>query len=274
MKPLQIGVCTWSLHMPDIKDALRAVRDELGLPLIHFGIFDESWRDPDTVVRTVTDSGLEVSAVCVGFAGEDYSTIQVIASTGGYVPDEHFEERYAKTLGVADIAQRLGADQLTVHMGFVPSNHKDPKYAVVVERARRIADELKSRGLLLVMETGQEEPHELVAFMNDVGRDNLGVNFDPANMILYGIGDPLEAIPVLKDRIVHVHMKDATWSAKPREEWGTEVVLGTGEANIEQIVSKLRAIGYKGPLPIEREAGTQRVADIEEGISLLKSLVG
>ncbi len=255
MKPLQIGVCTWSLHMPDIKDALRAVRDELGLPLIHFGIFDESWRDPDTVVRTVTDSGLEVSAVCVGFAGEDYSTIQVIASTGGYVPDEHFEERYAKTLGVADIAQRLGADQLTVHMGFVPSNHKDPKYAVVVERARRIADELKSRGLLLVMETGQEEPHELVAFMNDVGRDNLGVNFDPANMILYGIGDPLEAIPV-------------------REEWGTEVVLGTGEANIEQIVSKLRAIGYKGPLPIEREAGTQRVADIKEGISLLKSLVG
>ena len=273
MKPLQIGVCTWSLHMPDIKDALRAVRDELGLPLIHFGIFDESWRDPDTVVRTVTDSGLEVSAVCVGFAGEDYSTIQVIASTGGYVPDEHFEERYAKTLGVADIAQRLGADQLTVHMGFVPSNHKDPKYAVVVERARRIADELKSRGLLLVMETGQEEPHELVAFMNDVGRDNLGVNFDPANMILYGIGDPVAALKKLMPRVRQVHIKDAARTTAPGT-WGTEVVLGTGEANIEQIVSKLRAIGYKGPLPIEREAGTQRVADIKEGISLLKSLVG
>ncbi|HQE29452.1 MAG TPA: sugar phosphate isomerase/epimerase family protein, partial [Phycisphaerae bacterium] len=149
-----------------------------------------------------------------------------------------------------------------------------PKYAVMVDRARRIADALGERGVKLVMETGQESPENLIAFMDAVGRPNVAVNFDPANMILYGVGEPVEAVSLLRDRIAHVHMKDATWSAKPREQWGEEVVLGTGEADIPRIVSKLRAQGYTGTLAIEREAGNQRVADIAEAIKLLKSLLG
>jgi L-ribulose-5-phosphate 3-epimerase len=274
MASLPIGVCTWSLHMPDLGQTLATIKDKLGLGVIHLGFFDDGYKEPNKIIDQVQASGLKVSATCLGFAGEDYSTIQEIARTGGYMPDDVFDERFAKTVEVARITPQLGTDILTVHIGFVPEDHSDPKHAVMVDRARRIADALGEHGVKLVMETGQESPENLIAFMDAVARPNVGVNFDPANMILYGIGDPVEAVALLAGRIMHVHMKDATWSAKPREQWGEEVVLGTGQADIPRIVSKLRAQGYTGTLAIEREAGNQRVADITEAINLLRSLLG
>lgn len=274
MAQLPIGVCTWSLHLPDLDQTLSTIRHELGLGVIHLGFFDDGYKEPGKIIDQVHASGLSVSAVCLGFVGEDYTTIQSIARTGGYLPDDLFDERFAKTVAVADITPKLGTNILTVHIGFVPEDHSDPKHDVMVERARRLADALGERGVKLVMETGQETPENLLAFIDAVGRPNVGVNFDPANMILYGIGDPIEAVSLLKDHIVHVHMKDATWSSTPRDSWGEEVVLGTGEADIPRIVSKLRAQGYTGALAIEREAGNQRVADITEAIHLLRSLLG
>jgi sugar phosphate isomerase/epimerase len=144
----------------------------------------------------------------------------------------------------------------------------------MVDRVKAVCDELGQRGLTLLMETGQEEARALLSFMGSVGRDNIGANFDPANMILYGVGDPVEAVGLLKEQIAHVHMKDANASSKPGQDWGEEVVLGTGEAEIPRIVSKLRACGYAGPLIIEREAGNQRLTDIRSAKDLLQSLVG
>jgi sugar phosphate isomerase/epimerase len=274
MQPLQIGVCTWSLQNPNLHETLTTIRDKLALNLIHLGFFDESYKDPGTILKAVDDSRLEVSASCVGFAGEDYSTIQRIAETGGYKPDHDWDQRYAKTVAVADITKQLGVGLLTVHIGFVPHDSADPKYQVMVDRTRKVADALGERGLKLIMETGQEKAEDLLKFMEAVARPNLAVNFDPANMILYGVGEPVEAVGLLKDRIIHVHMKDANWAPRPMQEWGEEVVLGSGEADIPRVVSKLRSTGYRGPLIIEREAGNQRVADIQEGIDLLKSLLG
>lgn len=274
MQPLQIGVCTWSLHIPDLHKTLLAVKDQLGLKLIHLGFFDDAYKDPEMILREVKASGLEVSATCVGFAGEDYSTIQQIAATGGYKPDADWEARYAKTVAVADITQQLGVELLSVHVGFVPHDAADPKYAVMVDRLKRVADALGERGLTLVMETGQEKAEDLIRFMDAVGKPNLAVNFDPANMILYGVGEPVEAVGLLKSRIAHVHMKDANWAGKPVQEWGEEVVVGAGEADIPRVVSKLRSTGYRGALIIEREAGNQRVADILEAKTLLESLLG
>jgi sugar phosphate isomerase/epimerase len=124
------------------------------------------------------------------------------------------------------------------------------------------------------METGQERAENLLEFIDAVERDNIRINFDPANMILYGVGDPLQAVDILKDKIVHCHMKDATWSKEPTRTWGEEVVLGTGQANIPKLIAKLRSHGYTGPLVIEREAGDQRIADIKTAISLLERTVG
>ncbi|MEP0841336.1 MAG: sugar phosphate isomerase/epimerase [Phycisphaerae bacterium] len=274
MEPLQIGVCTWSLHIPDLSQTLLTIQERLGLRLIHLGFFDDAYKNPDALLKLVKDSGLEVSATCVGFAGEDYSTIQKIAATGGYLPDDDWEHRYAKTVAVADLTRQLGVELLSVHVGFVPHDRHEPKYAVMVDRVRRVADALGERGLTLVAETGQEKAADLIAFMDAVARPNLAVNFDPANMILYGVGDPVEAVGLLRERIAHVHMKDANWARNPMQEWGEEVVLGAGEADIPRVVSKLRSTGYRGPLIIEREAGNQRIADILEGKKLLESLVG
>lgn len=274
MAQLQIGVCTWSLHLADLGETLATVRDKLNIGVIHLGFFDEGYKEPNKVIDLVKASGLTVSATCVAFPGEDYSTIQEIAKTGGYMPDDLFAERFAKTVAVADITPKLGTNLLAVHIGFVPEDHKDPKHAVMIDRARKLADALGERGVKLCMETGQESAPNLVAFLEAVNRPNVGVNFDPANMILYGVGDPVEGVGLLKKHILHVHMKDATWSKTPRASWGEEVVLGTGEADIPRIVSKLRAQGYTGTLAIEREAGNQRVTDILEGKRLLQSLLG
>jgi len=272
MKPLQIGVCSWSLALPDLKQTLEVIRGELGLRCVHLGFMGVPDEVPPDSVEIVQASGLQVTATAVGFAGEDYSSIQRIAETGGYVVDAEWDARREKTLAVARITRELGVAYLSVHVGFVPHDTKAARYATLVDRIRNLCDELGEMGLTLVMETGQETAEQLLDFIDAIGRTNIGVNFDPANMILYGVGEPSEAVTLLKDRIVHVHMKDATWSDNPGKTWGQDVVLGTGDVDIPRIVSKLKAQGYTGPLAIEREAGDRRVADIREAIALLESI--
>jgi L-ribulose-5-phosphate 3-epimerase len=276
MKPFDIGVCSWSLRQPDLATTCKVAKEELGLNLIQVGFFDTSVLDEsrdDAVVKTIENSGMEVSATCIGYAGEDYSSIAQIAKTGGYLPDASWDERFKLTLRVRDITAKLGTSMLATHIGFVPHDKKSPAHATMVDRLKKVTDALGEKGITLVMETGQEPPDALVDFIKAVGRSNIRVNFDPANMILYGVGKPTEAVDVLKDYIAHVHAKDATWSSAPGKEWGQEVVLGTGQANIPQIVGKLKAYGFTGPLVIEREAGDTRIADVKAAIKLLRSVV-
>lgn len=273
MSNLPIGVCTWSLQAPTFADALGTVRDRLGLEWAQLGLFDGTYAGRDEVFKAVGDSGVKLTGTCLAFAGEDYGGIAKIAQTGGYKPDGFWEDRLAKTIERAEISAALGVKLVTVHVGFVPHDSRDPQHAVMVDRVKRVCDELAQRGLTLVMETGQEKAEHLLSFIQAVGRPNVAVNFDPANMILYGAGEPAEAVAMLKEHIRHVHMKDAIWSSNPGTDWGEEVVLGTGAADIPRIVSKLRSQGYAGPFVIEREAGPNRVSDILQAKQLLESLL-
>jgi sugar phosphate isomerase/epimerase len=124
------------------------------------------------------------------------------------------------------------------------------------------------------METGQEPAGELLEFLRDLGAANVFINFDPANMILYGAGDPIEAVQTLGKHIRHVHIKDGTASARPGREWGEEVPFGTGQVGPEQFLAALKRIGYRGPLVIEREAGDQRAADVRTAIETLRRVAG
>jgi len=276
MKPFDIGVCSWSLKQPDLAATCRVVKEDLGLRLMQLGFFDDSVLDEskdEAIVETVEQAGIEISATCIGYPTEDYSSIARIAKTGGYLPDECFDERFKLTKRVRDVTVRLGARMLATHIGFVPHDTTSSTYATMVDRLKKVTDALGEMGITLLMETGQEPPEALVNFIRAVGRPNIRVNFDPANMILYGVGQPTEAVDVLKDYIVHVHAKDATWSGAPGKEWGQEVVLGTGQADIPRIVAKLKAYGFTGPLVIEREAGENRIADVKAAVKLLRSLV-
>jgi sugar phosphate isomerase/epimerase len=174
---------------------------------------------------------------------------------------------------VRDLTARLGVGMFTVHVGFIPEEPGDPKYAVMLERVGRVADALGEKGIMLTLETGQETAETLARFLGDLKRDNVRINFDPGNMILYGVGEPVEALGLLRPHVAHVHVKDATWSKQPGTEWGTEVLAGDGDADIPRVISKLRAGGYAGPLIIEREVHRAGGIDaLKESVRFLESM--
>jgi len=187
----------------------------------------------------------------------------------GLVPEATRAERVAQTLRIAAFAQKIGVARVAAHIGFIPPS-SESKYNTMVDRVCELAEPFNAQGITLMMETGQESAPELLQFLNDLRCQNVKVNFDPANMILYGAGEPIEAIETLGRHIGHVHVKDATLSARPGEEWGAEVPFGSGEVPPREFLSALHHAGYTGPLCIEREAGDQRMEDIAFAIETLK----
>src|SRR4029079_2322701 len=133
--------------------------------------------DQDRVIGLIKKSELEVSATAIGFETEDYSSIQSIAATGGFRPDQYWAQRLDRTIAYADFTKALGVKLLMAHIGFVPHDHSDPAYQMMVDGMKRICYELGQRGITLVMETGQEKAQDLLEFMGAVGRPNIGANF-------------------------------------------------------------------------------------------------
>src|SRR4051812_5781049 len=267
-----LGVCSWSLHPKDHAE-LVALLKQLGLSHVQLALgplvlLDDKRKHLE--LGHLRAGGITITSGMMGFPGEDYSTIAAIRRTGGFVPDDLWPVRKQLMHQAALLAKELGLKMLLTHMGFIPPS-SDPKYGTMIERATIIAEDLGEQGLDLLMETGQESAPELLQFMNDVKRKNVFVNFDPANMILYGAGDPIDAIEVLGRHIKHVHVKDAVMSKQPGIEWGTEVPFGTGEVPPEKFLLALASAGFTGPIAIEREAGENRVADIRFAIETLKA---
>jgi len=215
-------------------------------------------------------AGLELTAGMISFPGEDYSSIDAIRRTGGYVPDDKWELRKRISAQAANLGAELGLKAVTTHVGFVPRKGK-PGYDKMLNRVREVAREFGGHSIELGMETGQEPAAELLEFLDDLDTPNVFVNFDPANMILYGAGDPIDAIRTLGRHIRHVHVKDGTASPKPGEQWGAEVPFGAGQVGPQRFLAALHRIDYRGPLVIEREAGIQRMTDVRAAIEALKS---
>jgi len=213
---------------------------------------------------------LKITATMISFPGEDYSSIAIIRDTGGYVPDKDWNLRKQLTIQAAKLTRELGVNWLTTHIGFVPpSSHE--KYEVMIARVREIASVLGEHGLELLMETGQESDAELLQFLNDLAVRNVHINFDPANMILYGAGEPIEAVQTLGRHIRHVHIKDGKLSNQPGVTWGEEVPFGQGQVGPRRFLTVLEAVGYRGPLVIEREAGNNRLGDVKIAIEAIKA---
>jgi sugar phosphate isomerase/epimerase len=229
-------------------------------------------KNKDQQLGQLRTAGITVTGGMVGFAGEDYSTIAKIRETGGFVPDNDWPQRRAITEQAARIAADLRVPHISAHVGFVPPRGQG-NYQKVVDRIRDVADMFTRYNLALLMETGQEQAAELLEFLHDLKRPNVFINFDPANMILYGAGEPIAAIKTLGQFIRHVHVKDATASAKPGQDWGAEVPFGTGQVGPRRFIDALHGVGYHGPLCIEREAGNQRLADVKFAVESLKKAV-
>ena len=271
----EIGVCNWSLQPANMADLVAQMRT---LTLSHVQVaflpllqMDEPKREQE--LDQLRDAGITITAGMMSFPGEDYATIAIIHDTGGYLPDKLWEERRDLTKAGGKLAEQLGIRLLSVHVGFIPMS-SDPRYRVLIERVRELAAGMAEARVDLLMETGQERAAELLQFLNDVSAKNVHVNFDPANMILYGAGDPIEAVKILGRHIRHVHVKDAVLSRQPGVLWGEEVPFGSGQVGPARFLEALKGVGYGGPLAVEREAGSARLADVGTAIESLRNTVG
>jgi L-ribulose-5-phosphate 3-epimerase len=258
----RIGVCTWSLQPGNPGELIQAVK-ALGISRVQLAMSPmvedaSAWGQ---AVGELRAAGIEVVSGMFSPIGEDYTTLDTIRKTGGIVPDEHWEANLALAAAVAAIAQRESIGTVTFHAGFVPHDESDPDYAKLRDRLITLAGVFADAGCDLLLETGQETADDLLAFLDAVGQPNVGVNFDPANMILYGKGDPILSVGKLINRVKNVHIKDATAATTPGE-WGAEVPAGTGEVDWSRFFKVLDEASYKGYLVIEREAGDDRAGDI------------
>ena len=197
---------------------------------------------------------------------DDYSTLESIRRTGGVVPDEHWEENRRIIADVVKLTAEWKSPYMMLHAGFI--DHTDKAgYAKLVDRLKYVRDLCADAGIGLTLETGQETADELAEMLTNL--PGVFVNFDPANMVLYGKGDPVRAVGILAPWIRHVHVKDALFSKTPGE-WGTEVEWTKGDVRAEDFIAALDKVGYTGFLAVEREAGDDRPGDIARAVEDLK----
>jgi L-ribulose-5-phosphate 3-epimerase len=217
--------------------------------------------------------GITIVSGMFGCVGEDYTTLDAIRQTGGLTPDATWDQNWQNMQATLRIARDLGIKLITFHAGFLPHEESDPNCAKMRERLGRVADLFASGGIDLSFETGQETADTLLACLQKLKRPNVGVNFDPANMILYAKGDPVEALRVLGPQVRGIHVKDARRTKVPGT-WGEEVVVGTGEVDWKAFFATLGGFKFGGDLCIEREAGDQRAADIRTARQYISGLLG
>jgi len=211
LHPSRLGICSWSLR-PGSVEALIEKTVQVGVSGLQLALEplrSEPARWTDTAAK-LRDAGIEVWSGMFQAAGEDYSTPATIRETGGIVPDATWDENRRRVEEAARLTVELGLDRVSLHAGFIPEDPRSAKYGVLVERLGWIADHFAdTTGGAVLLETGQETAPALGAFLDSVGRPNVGVNFDPANMLLYDMGDPVAALEALLPRVQQVHLKDA-----------------------------------------------------------------
>jgi len=252
-------------------DAVRA----LGVPTVQLHAPSAEHRTPERTAEIkaqFAEAGIAITVLFVGFEDDDYATVERVVETVGLVPAARRRERLAQTLELSDFAAALGVEAVGMHLGFVPHDRTSPAFGEVVEVTRAVCDRCAGNGQRFHLETGQETAAGLLGFIEAVERDNLAVNFDPANMILYGAGAPLEALDCVGKYVRSVHCKDACVARKPGQPWYEDAPLGEGDVDIEAFLRKLNDLGYDGPLTIEREFSPDQAGDIEAALRLLEKL--
>ncbi|MDE3164726.1 MAG: sugar phosphate isomerase/epimerase [Acidobacteriota bacterium] len=217
-----------------------------------------------------------VVTVVAAYDGEDYADIPTVERTVGFIPRATREARERRTLEVSDFAARLGVKSIACHVGFVPEDTGDADYAAVRDLVRRICDHAAKNGQTFALETGQERAEVLLGFIRAVDRANLRINFDPANLILYGTDEPIAALRKVAGLVASVHCKDG--DPPPPDKpgaLGKERPLGKGSVGIERFVAVLKEVGFPGPLNVEREAENheERLRDIADGVALLRRIL-
>jgi sugar phosphate isomerase/epimerase len=217
---------------------------------------------------------IEATSVVVGGPGKEIWDFYGGPVTIGLVPRETRAARIAHIKKASEFAKECGVPAVQTHCGFIPENPNDPVYKETVEAMREVAEYCRKNGQNFRYETGQETPITLVRAILDVGLDNQGVNFDLANLILYGKANPVDAIEILGPYVQGIHAKDGLWPTNPKN-LGEEVAIGKGRVDFPRIIARLKAMKYPGAVTIEREiSGPRQMEDVRAAKEYLQKLIG
>ena len=273
MPKRNLAVCSWSLRPRDPVELLERLRatglNRVQLALAPMVAQPEVWRGAIDVLRAgeiVIESGM------LAMAGEDYSSIDRIRETGGVRPDAHWPANLERAAQVAQIAKTFGVSLVTFHAGFLPEHPGDPARAIMINRLREVIDLFANVGVNVAFETGQESAATLNGVLDELSRADVGVNFDPANMLLYGLDDPLSAFEKLLPRVRQVHAKDAIASGKTNV-WGKETAVGEGQVPWNNFMRLVATLPSDVPVVIEREGGERRVEEVISAKNFLQPML-
>lgn len=270
-KPLRLGLIIGVGKGPEV--AISKVHD-LGLPTAQIELDDFGPEMLSSLRKALDRYGVEATSLVVGGPGPEVYDFYQGPLTCGLVPRQYRAARLDRIKKASEFAHQCGIPAVQTHCGFIPENPNDVLYKEVVLAIREAASACKSHGQNFRCETGQETPITLIRAIKDVGLDNIGVNFDLANLILYGKGNPVDAIELFGPYVQGIHAKDGLFPTDPKE-LGKEVPIGQGKVDFPRIIQRLKELHYQGALTIEREiSGPQQVEDVKSAKVFLEKLVG
>ncbi|MCK4591093.1 MAG: sugar phosphate isomerase/epimerase [Candidatus Latescibacteria bacterium] len=228
--------------------------------------------DPQRIRKAADQVQVEISSFFLLFEGQVFN-LKDGPSTMGFVPEKYRQKRLTLAKRFSDMVKEMGVKSITSHVGFIPDDPEDPVYKGFIERMKEYADYCAGNGQVFCFETGQELPSTLKRTILDVGTGNLGINLDPANLILYGMANPLDAVEIFGEYVRGFHAKDGLWPDRG-EALGHEVPLGEGKVHFRLLIPRLKEKGFAGPVTIEREiTGPQQRADILKAKKILERLL-
>lgn len=269
---MKVGVCSWSLCPEGPEDLIEKVRaTDVAAVQLALDPIRTDWGV--AALTQIRQSGIEILSGMMMMEGEDYSTLETIKVTGGVRPDQYWDQNLESAAENARIAAAAGISLVTFHAGFIPHEEADPERSKMIERLVTFAGIFNDAGCRVALETGQETASTLLSVLEEMALPDVGVNFDPANMILYGMGDPVVALDQLAPRVFQLHVKDALPSTNP-DQWGSEEPVGAGSVDWSGFFRVVRDQQISGDLIIEREAGNQRVDDVIQARNLIREYQG
>ncbi|MDD6095473.1 MAG: sugar phosphate isomerase/epimerase [Clostridia bacterium] len=272
---MKIGVCVQFVNPDTIEEQFRKVADENfdNCQLICWNPALFTDENAEKIGNLLKKYNITVSAFWCGWGGPQVWDFYDGQLTLGLVPPEYRQMRVEQLCAGADFARKFGVSDIVTHMGFIPENPNDGNFAPFCISVRTVANHLKANGQNLLFETGQETPVTMLRCFEKVGTDNLFVNLDTANLILYGRANPVDALDVFGKYVRNIHAKDGLYPTNGHN-LGREVRIGDGKVDFKALFTKLRELEYDGYVTIEREiAGEQQTADINYAREYLQKII-
>ena len=272
---MKIGTCVNFTAISEMEGKFATLRDNGFDSCQLLSWHPATWTDENAaVLNTLTEKyGVTISAFWCGWEGPADWNFYEGQLTLGLVPPEYRQMRIQNLCDGADFAKKLGVNDVITHMGYIPENPYDPNWGGFCIAVRTVARHLKANGQFLLFETGQETPVTMLRCFETVGCDNLGINLDTANVILYGKANPVDALEVFGKYVRNLHAKDGCWPTNGRE-LGRETAIGQGKVNFKALFAKLHELGYDSWVTIEREIeGGQQLTDILAGRAYLQAII-